>query len=476
MGNAKEISHFHRHIIQINLSKLEKTLTNSLINFEQFTPKVTGLTLLRNQFDHLLTEAEDNLHKITRRHKQKRGLFNFLGTTIKYITGNPDNSDLELLKTHITSLELKENEIIKKYNNQISYSETFNNRFDMLLDKINNNNLVIKNVVDDISQQLVIINEILEMQSINEYIKKLIRTITFSQLNLTNIELFTFKELKILQENLISLYSRDALVINDEHPYELLESSHSIVCVTQKKMLIILKLPILHVHSYPLIKVYPLPNDDHAMIIPPARYYSNNSWYEACTQKSNFVICQNRIHSKCQIPNVQTCAVAHVSENFVQETDNAILLGIVEPLTIAKTTVSRSSFIIYNETLDVLGQRFLPRTLQEIQSPNIVQLKLEPQHVLKLEKLDIPRTHGQIQPIETLSLQPQISTGLSILSCILITFVTAFTCYILIRKRHRIAKLLFSPRIQPHQALALQELLESSRTKTSPKEGGETLA
>ncbi|CAG9860882.1 unnamed protein product [Phyllotreta striolata] len=86
---------------------------------------------------------------------------------------------------------------------------------------------------------------------------KLIRTITLSHLNISNIELFTLKELQILKNNLVKIYSRNALLINDEHPYELVESSKTLICVTSKTKLIIVKIPIFHTNTYSTHRIYP---------------------------------------------------------------------------------------------------------------------------------------------------------------------------------------------------------------------------
>uniref|UniRef100_A0A6P7FKX3 Uncharacterized protein LOC114328832 n=1 Tax=Diabrotica virgifera virgifera TaxID=50390 RepID=A0A6P7FKX3_DIAVI len=193
IGPSKTISHYHKHIIQINLSNIEQILTNSSLTFSNLLPKVTGINLLSNQYKHLLTETEDNLNKITRKPRLKRGLLNILGTTIKFITGNPDNNDMELLNLHINAIEAKQDELISKYNKQISFGDTFNTRIDNLLRKINDNNKILSNALDHLSQQLAVINEIFEIQLINGYIQKLIRTITLSQLNIPNVEfLFEF--------------------------------------------------------------------------------------------------------------------------------------------------------------------------------------------------------------------------------------------------------------------------------------------
>lgn len=60
---------------------------------------------------------------------------------------------------------------------------------------------------DDFDGYIALHNEILNLQNLNEFTMKLIRTIILSHLDITNIELFTLRELENLKENLIKIYS-----------------------------------------------------------------------------------------------------------------------------------------------------------------------------------------------------------------------------------------------------------------------------
>lgn len=419
------------------------------------------------------------MHKITR--KQKKGLFNFLGTAIKYVTGNPDDTDLDLLKTHITAIESKQNEIIRKFNNQISFGLSLDTRFNKLLDKINNNNFIVSNAINKLSADFdgyaVLHNEIINLDNTNEFLMKLVRTITLSHLNISNIELFTLKELEILKKQLITIYSRKALLINDEHPYELIESSTTLICVTPKTMLIIVKIPIFLTNTFLTHRIYPIPNNEHIMILPPTSFYANNKWYEECKGEAEYIICTKSIKSKCQIPNVQNCTKTIVTENFYRETSKAVLLGIVHPTKIQEQEVKFSSLLMSDKPIIIEGILYGKKTIQEISLPDIVPIKLLPKHTLEIEKLKIPETHGQLQTIEETEVLPPISTGLSITALLLIIFVLAFLVTICIKKKGRISKILFGPKLQPAQVQILQELFneapKTSRTKINPKEGGE---
>ncbi|CAG9828478.1 unnamed protein product [Diabrotica balteata] len=162
------------------------------------------------------------------------------------------------------------------------------------------------------------------------------------------------------------------------------------------------------------------------------------------------------------------------TRNRLEETDHVVLLGLAKPLKIGEITVNHSSVISTDETLYIMGQKINPQTIQELQMPNIIQMKLHPKHSLILEKLEIPRTHHRLEPIETTNLQPLMTTSISLILTLLIMSILALILYIEIRKRRRIYRLLFGPKMPQHQVAALQELLEIARTEFNPKEGGET--
>lgn len=213
------------------------------------------------------------------------------------------------------------------------------------------------------------------------------------------------------------------------------------------------------------------------MILPPAHYYVNNKCYETCTGQADYTICTKHVKSKCLIPNVQNCTKTMVTENFYLETSRVILLGIVYPIKIKDQEIRASSILMTDEPIVIEGTQYTKKTVQDISIPEVVPMQLTPEHKIQIEKLKIPETHGQLQPIEPIEALPPLSMGLSTTAIVVILFVSVFLIIILVKKRRRISKIPFGPKLQPAQIQALEELLteasRTSRTKPGPKEEGE---
>lgn len=91
---------------------------------------IENVSNLLNLTDHLadtflykLNIAKNKLNSLyPKRHK--RGLINALGTVIKFVAGNPDNEDLELVQHNLENIESTENRIISNQDRQIKINNS----------------------------------------------------------------------------------------------------------------------------------------------------------------------------------------------------------------------------------------------------------------------------------------------------------------------------------------------------------------
>lgn len=91
-GIQSEIIQKHRFVLSLSLTRI-KSLINKL-NIEINHP------ILQKQYNNYLEDIK-NQFSIISHDRTKRGLINGLGTIIKFITGNPDNDDLNLINESI---------------------------------------------------------------------------------------------------------------------------------------------------------------------------------------------------------------------------------------------------------------------------------------------------------------------------------------------------------------------------------------
>ncbi|KAF5284052.1 hypothetical protein FQR65_LT13598 [Abscondita terminalis] len=74
-----------------------------------------------------INAIENQLHKFKSR--EKRALLDFLGTAIKYITGNPDNNDLININKNLNLLFENQDKMIKQMDKYTSFANHITNRY-----------------------------------------------------------------------------------------------------------------------------------------------------------------------------------------------------------------------------------------------------------------------------------------------------------------------------------------------------------
>lgn len=87
--------HFHLHIV--DLEKFESSFAN-LQYMTHILEKQNTTKRFNRLLDIRIKRLSDKYFRLKPLHRQKRGLLNPLGTFIKSITGNLDDTDLQLIK------------------------------------------------------------------------------------------------------------------------------------------------------------------------------------------------------------------------------------------------------------------------------------------------------------------------------------------------------------------------------------------
>lgn len=395
-------------------------------------PFMNNETPLSRIYNIKLKEAINNFHKLTF-FRQKRGLANFLGSAIKFITGNPDNDDLEIINDNIKSISDKTDEQSIKINKLISNAQHIQERFHLIIDNFNSNNKqlekYLRNIQNDLGIHEAQIN-IANIEHVNDFLLMLLRTITFSKLNLTNLELFSADEITRLEIELEKFYDTNQIISTN-----LLEHCQTILIHTNYKIILILKIPILKVKSYPLIKVFPIPNEDKTLILPPTSWNSHNDWFEICQQISiRHFFCNKKITSNCSITNPHRCPTAKAESEIEYDLPDG------------KIVYSPTKTFRCNQSITVDCYTIQCTDKEEDVTPEFYTHNLpSARNKLILQKMDIP-TGFDITPIQPLHLHPvatYISWSIST-SCLL--FILAFI-YIMVKKKKRIHHFLNRPRV-----------------------------
>lgn len=185
----------------IDLKQIEEVINQILISVsllpEDIQPTLMEATNILK--DRLITLG-NGYHSI-----QKRGLFNFVGTINKWITGTMDEEDRQLINQHFETTDTNNHNIITNMNEQIQINNNFNTSINKLLNTIEEDRKLIQNYIQtetDKNRLKITTFEIrLNIQELEKIITDLQDNIIFSKLNVIHPSLLTHKEIIDYQIN-----------------------------------------------------------------------------------------------------------------------------------------------------------------------------------------------------------------------------------------------------------------------------------
>lgn len=238
----------------------------------------------------------------------KRGLINGLGSFIKAITGNLDQTDADRFENDINQLKQDRENSQKQ---TIGLMQEFMNEYKREITQIQHNQEHIATAIDQLrnstirlSNRINIINIYIQieicMQQIYNKIALLENAITFSHLGVVHPSII---DPNYLLEKLVEIQNEISLKL----PYEpklsqihLLEKSMTIKAYsTNETINFILEIPLIENEPYNLLHLYSIPNEHDMVLIPKSPYLvlGNNEFAypeEPCKHITNEdVICKH---------------------------------------------------------------------------------------------------------------------------------------------------------------------------------------
>lgn len=123
---------YERTLHTINLTSLEAHLQN----IENIITSFRTIEHLEQTLWDKIKIAKDKLYSLIP-HRTKRGLVDALGTAIKFIAGNPDNNDLEILHRSLGILKTQGNKLVTNQLKQIRINELFANKLNNISNSLN---------------------------------------------------------------------------------------------------------------------------------------------------------------------------------------------------------------------------------------------------------------------------------------------------------------------------------------------------
>lgn len=321
------ISHYHTTYVPFNITIIKFTLSQLLRNLVIIDHMVRkqNNTLMSTQFDHFSkalndtydTYAKLNLHQISKLSRNERGLLNFLGSGIKFITGNLDNNDLETITQNLQTLKHNQLNSMQKINELSSFAGNIVNKFESTLNQINENSKNIRSefysLDKEINTMLTLQNEYIQIINLNEFLEKLLRILSFAHLETLDLEILSLRDAEEIWKYLEIHYPKNSLrSIN--HLSELTLICKTGLLILPQMAILVIKIPIFERNVCNLKIVYPIPNNESKVLIGPSKFYCDTLLYRRCEEVNTRWLCSDPIANSCPLP--KNCQYAVVQNNY----------------------------------------------------------------------------------------------------------------------------------------------------------------
>lgn len=425
--------------------------------------------------------------------KRKRALFNFLGSAIKIIAGNPDSYDLEIIHSNISTLLSNQNEQVFRMNQYTSIAaqltKSFQNFHDNITQKIQNLSFKLNSAYKDLEQQAYISKLIWYVDEMLEQIKIIERSISLSWKEIPSLELVNLKELQTIQNYLNQTFEENQLLhLNKIHPFEIEHFIKNLIIMQGDYLLNILKIPILKIEKFSYSKIYPIPNPKQIILIPEAQYVLNHEQWirNECKKADNEYICEDAIQSKCKLSNLSRCEFATIEANYTEviALHDSLLITTNQPIEliencsprIKRKTIRNNAIISSNCSLLINGQIYnLPPTSYNHEYDRKISLVQPPLPKFKLKKiqhLNLEEINKKIEEIEETPLHMSATYHITQTSIVgILTIITISLCVLAFVYRIRLLNLFCRktvlikvPKHQTQEAIQVNTLNEDIQT------------
>ncbi|XP_022822053.1 uncharacterized protein LOC111354978 [Spodoptera litura] len=446
LGATKLVTHYHSFLQYIELKDIDDKINLLLDQLSHYKYSLSNDTymLYELQIDYLsnkLLRIADHLETL-KPGRVKRGLIDGLGSIIKSVTGNLDQSDAIRYDSAIKTLQNNSNELAEEFNNHISLSKEWMAQHSNIVSKLVENQIKINEtlrlILDNdayrdnylikyakFAQYLTILTE-----NIDEVLGELVRIeniLAFIHASSTHHSMLSTEVLGHMIQKLVKIYSRDQIVDLDiREYYDLIKPGYY---YSGSQIVIVFKLPIFATDSFDLYKLSIAPNKFKQALIPPFPLIATNRkgfvYIEAeCPKYDNWYLCADKmdhqlrqqpdciqhlildqtIDEKCDVMEL-TLAKASMEElderhyviSFPNSTRIHTVCGKEDYITVDGSylaTVPENCFLYTSEfAITNVNDHVEGRPLKIMNISYNMDIKPEKMTQLKLKSIDLSRVH-----------------------------------------------------------------------------------
>lgn len=406
---------------------------------------------LNNTYD---TYAKLNVYK-SNNNRKKRGLLNYLGSGIKFITGNLDDNDLEIITQNLEILQHNQLNAMHKINDLSSFAGNIMNKFKESINIINENSKSIRSEIlklnNEINTFLALQDLHIQINNLNQFLEKLLRIFSFAHLQTLDLEILSLDEIHEIWQYLKLHYPKNTLW-PIRHVSELTLICKTGLLILDEMAILVIKIPIFEQNICNLKFVYPAPNNESKMLISPSKYYCNDLWYTNCEEVNSKWICSQPIVNTCALP--KNCQYANVQNNYQVHAltyKNSLLFCTKTPETIyedcsqfQKLTL-QECFLIQSQCDVIVNQRKFSLAINNISAKLPEVTHLQPSNYslnLQIKHLEDPKSIQEdlMEPMDFEKLIPQQNTHYFMFTTASIIFLCSLGLVIFYCKKNRSLK------------------------------------
>lgn len=435
----------------------------------------------KDRLDDSILGIDSHLKKLVN-NKKKRGVINGLGSIIKFISGNLDNNDLEKINEHIEELKKGQTREIVRLDKLTVLANHITHRLNeetSIINKVLERNQEVINSVVKISERndlrAILQNELAQSEKLLRFLERVDRTIGLALREIVNLEMFQTDELLKIQTSLEDIYSKTQVPLGTRsHLFEILSLAKVGVVAADEVLTFLLKIPILTPTLYRYNRIYPLPNEDNVIIIPPKRYSLRTQdaelWTdEECIQYSKDFLCSvPPIAQLCSPTTPQRCETASIKNDFKIVTtlrNDELLVAFKTPTEIIEECVEHvkrisihGAFIVSSSCKIIIGTTVYSKTIPkfEINVPTINAMLLLPNRSIPLLNHHLEAPSLLLEESETLLKYPSIQEDptriLPLFTIGTIVIMLSACVFLCMKFRIRLRELFLNPRTIVHLA------------------------
>lgn len=351
LGSAKLLNYYHKSYFYINITQINLAIIELNFNFKKFAtvnPEIKTFHLYKRLNEKITTLETKVTFLQPPRHR--RGIFNGLGSIIKAISGNLDDSDLQMIKENLNELRENENTLKTQNSKTLSIVKTITDRFDTNLKIISDNfattNITLHKLTSHQETYNLIFQEYVQISTLERFLDDLLHSLLIISQQGTNFFLFNPNDLVILEDHLKSLFSLEELIpFQTLTTIEILSLLKLSYIITHTEIIFVTAIPILFKENYRYKNIFPLVfKNNHLLVLPETHILKakDNLFVKECTVVNNFHLCSHRLSYQCNLETLENCTVVKVN-NFCRVSkllNESLLITLNKPIEIYDNCVN----------------------------------------------------------------------------------------------------------------------------------------